>query len=310
MSKESFFQDNTYYKDVLDLLDIAFWSVDMISGNIFLSKGAESLLGIPRADFEKNPNLLKEIIHPEDQYIFDLVADKLQSGMSNEHEFRVIKQNGEIRWIRGHSSSFKKTEMNIELFYGIIFDITGFIREQTELKNRNGSLENLINEVNIVVWNANLITNETVYSPSAMNIYGISHEEFRKNPQLWKELIHPDDRVITEKNDALLISGRKVTCKYRIIRPCDGEIRWIEDRAIPSFDQNGRLTSFFGVKIDVTHRKLSEEKINKLTFYDVLTGIPNNIFLENYLTDMASKKSTNDFFAFLLLNFDQVQTHQ
>jgi diguanylate cyclase (GGDEF)-like protein/PAS domain S-box-containing protein len=305
--KNSFFQDNEYYKKILDFLEIAFWSVDTLSGNVYISKGAEKLLGFSKEAFEKKPSLLKDVMHPDDQHIYEKVSEGLSKGIPCQKEFRMINHNGETRWFRGHAYAFSKPEVGVNLFYGIIFDITDFKNEHLALKDRNGYLQKLINEVNIVVWSADLRKMETYYSPSAEKIYGIPHNEFTQHPNLWKTMVHPDDIHTTDENDKLLLSGKKVICEYRIIRPTDGEIRWIEDRAIPTINQYGEIIALNGVKIDVTNRKLSEEKINQLTFYDSLTGIPNSYYLEQYLNELEYHTENNQNFAFLLLNFDRLK---
>lgn len=306
MQQDSFFQDNKYYRKLLDMLDIAFWSKDLLTGNIYMSKGTETILGISQSDYEKNPHILRELLYPEDQHLYDEAMEGLTRGESGPYEFRVMNPDGDIRWFRGHSSAFFKPEQNIKLVYGIIFEITDFINKQSYLTYKNGFMEKLINDVNIVLWSYDLLTEESYYSQSAEELYGIPFEEFSKNSSLWKEVIHPEDVKEIEKDETLL-SGRKVTCEYRIIRPSDGEIRWVEDRAFPSIDENGHVTAFTGVKIDVTARKLSEERINQLTFYDVLTGIPNNYYLEKYLNDMTLTDKSQQSFAFLLINFDRLK---
>ncbi|MEW8987602.1 MAG: PAS domain-containing protein, partial [Bacillus sp. (in: firmicutes)] len=286
MQHDSFFQDHQYLKTIFDHLDLAFWSVDLLNGNIFMSKGAETLLGIPRLAFEKNPAILKKFIHPDDQYKYDKVMSELFKDQRSQQEFRMINQDGDIRWLRVHASTIFNPDLKMKLQYGIIFDITDFINEHSNLTYQNGFMQKLINEVNIVLWSYDLKTKETYYSQSAEELYGVPLEDFTKNPSLWKDVIHPEDVTEIEKDERLL-SGRKVTCEYRIIRPSDGDIRWIEDRAFPTIDQNGQVTAFTGVKIDVTARRISEERINQLTFFDVLTGIPNNYYLEQYLNEIT-----------------------
>ena len=51
--------------------------------------------------------------------------------------------------------------------------------------------------------------------------------------------------------------GQAVTSQYRIIRP-DGEVRWIQDRGIPTIDQKGDFVDFTSVLFDITDRKESE----------------------------------------------------
>jgi PAS domain S-box-containing protein len=53
-----------------------------------------------------------------------------------------------------------------------------------------------------------------------------SHED-------WVRRIHPDDREVTEKKfrDAIASHVRDYTVQYRIVRPIDGEVRWISVRS-------------------------------------------------------------------------------
>jgi PAS domain S-box-containing protein len=49
---------------------------------------------------------------------------------------------------------------------------------------------------------------------------------------------------------------------YRIIRS-GGEVRWIETRALISYDRNGHPERFIGVNIDVTERKTAEDALRR-----------------------------------------------
>ena len=52
--------------------------------------------------------------------------------------------------------------------------------------------------------------------------------------------------------------------EYRIIRPSDGELRWIFGRGRTVRDGGGRPVRYSGVDIDVTERKQAEEHVRLL----------------------------------------------
>ena len=81
--------------------------------------------------------------------------------------------------------------------------------------------------------------------------------------------MHPEDQHIIENEDIILRSGGQVNNQYRIIRK-DKTIRWVENKIIPTLDENGRLVRVDGVTRDITARKeaiiqrrLDEEAIKK-----------------------------------------------
>lgn len=118
------------------------------------------------------------------------------------------------------------------------------------------------------------------------------------------EVVHPDDILIPNEKDKQLLSGEKIFTEYRIIRPIDGEIRWIEDRAIPNFGVDGRVIGFYGMKLDITKRKVTEEKIKYASLHDPLTGLPNRYYLDQYIESFITDSNQRDF-AVLLLDFDR-----
>jgi len=48
------------------------------------------------------------------------------------------------------------------------------------------------------------------------------------------------------------------------LRAGDGALRWVENRYVPVRDKEGRLIEVEGIVIDITERKVAEEKITLL----------------------------------------------
>ena len=61
------------------------------------------------------------------------------------------------------------------------------------------------------------------------------------------------------------------------------EPRWISTTKMPFYDKEGNIIGTFGISRDITDKKKAEEKIEYLSFHDVLTGLYNRAFFEEEL---------------------------
>lgn len=65
--------------------------------------------------------------------------------------------------------------------------------------------------------------------------------------------------------------------------------RWWELSAQPVIDSNNRKSGFRGVASDITEARISEDKINRMARYDVLTGLPNRSLLLDGLEEALTR---------------------
>jgi PAS domain S-box-containing protein len=79
----------------------------------------------------------------------------------------------------------------------------------------------------------------------------------------WLECIHPTDRAAIEARwkDANRNSA-ETREEYRLRRN-DGEYRWVLDAAVPRLGEEGEFLGFVGSVIDITDRKLTEQKLTE-----------------------------------------------
>jgi len=89
----------------------------------------------------------------------------------------------------------------------------------------------------------------------------------------------------------------------------NGEIypKWLNISAVK--DETGKITHFVGTHFDITERKLAEERINALAFYDQLTDLPNRTLLQDRLTQaLAQCARTSNYGALLFIDLDNFKT--
>jgi PAS domain S-box-containing protein len=96
-------------------------------------------------------------------------------------------------------------------------------------------------------------------------ITGYRPRDFLRNPTLWLESVHPDDRpAVLARTDEILASQAPGTRSYRLKHKAGGDYRWIEDRLIPRLDPQGRILGYQGVARDVTEQVQAEADRKRL----------------------------------------------
>jgi len=102
-------------------------------------------------------------------------------------------------------------------------------------------------------------------SPEYLLVHGLPPEAANETYENWVARIHPDDRDHTVKQlfDVLKSESEDYASVYRIIRPSDGESRWIRVMAKIERDHSGRALRLVGADIDVTDQMLAQETLRE-----------------------------------------------
>ncbi|MDD2684697.1 MAG: diguanylate cyclase [Gallionella sp.] len=60
-----------------------------------------------------------------------------------------------------------------------------------------------------------------------------------------------------------------------------GELYWVDSTIVPVKNSAGEIEHYISIRIDITERKLDEQRITHLANHDALTGLPNRYLLED-----------------------------
>ncbi len=117
--------------------------------------------------------------------------------------------------------------------------------------------------------------------------------------------IHPEDKDRVKRIFRETVrTGVGHQIEYRFVKP-DGSIRNMESRGDVIRDGTGRVVRVVVVSRDITERKLMEEQVRHLAFYDSLTKLPNRRLLGDRLNlAMAASKRTACYGALMFLDLD------
>lgn len=77
----------------------------------------------------------------------------------------------------------------------------------------------------------------------------------------WLNAVHPDDRQLLQQGwQSKTEMGVESISEYRIVDK-EGKIRWVNGRAVPVFNNEGFVSGYIGITLDVTEKKTSEQRI-------------------------------------------------
>lgn len=156
------------------------------------------------------------------------------------------------------------------------------------------------------IWYWDMQKGKREISVDWYNDLGISLEVF-SDISKWYELLHPDDVSFAkiELNNYLTGETDHYESTYRI-HTGNGVYKWIVSRGKALFNDEGAPYIMAGAHIDITNRKIREEKINYLAYYDSLTDLPNRAHLLEKID--ASLNINNDIIAITFMGIDNFKS--
>jgi PAS domain S-box-containing protein len=212
-------------------------------------------------------------IHPEDvEGILGTWRASLASGEPFLHEARVLRADGEYRWMLHHKVAARDGCGQIVKWYGSSIDIEDRKRAEVELLWSARELqrsEYYLAEgqrlAHIGSW-AFDPAGFDYWSPELFRMHGLDPARKPLSVQDYLDCIHPQDR----ESVANLIKGLSVKAlpfdaTKRIVRP-NGEVRYIRCVGAP-VAENESLRKYVGSAIDVTEQELLTQELRRREAY-------------------------------------------
>jgi len=142
----------------------------------------------------------------------------------------------------------------------ILCDVTERTNVEALLRESKERLQHMADNILEIFWVMDPGTQELAYVNRAYaTITGYSVESLRTNPSLYRELIHPEDRVrvISRLTETVVVGSFDE--EFRFTR-ADGTVRWIWAKGFP-VRSDAKTQWLVGTAQDITSRKHAEMRI-------------------------------------------------
>jgi PAS domain S-box-containing protein len=249
----------------LDGAKLGTFSADLATGHLECDARAASIHGHPVP-----PTTIKEsrrFVHRDDLVHIDAdLAKARRRGGSWNAEYRVMPPPGhphcgETRWVAVDGSFVRAARGIPARLRGVIRDITDRKRAEQAMAERNAQLELASRVARVGSFTVDFASSRVRLSPGCATLYGLPEGTMDMPRHDARAHVHPEELAWLEalRNQAFLEQKRELVAQFRIVRPVDGEIRWVEARNLIEYDKDGRPLHTIGVCIDVTERKQAED---------------------------------------------------
>jgi PAS domain S-box-containing protein len=239
---------------------------EFLARNLYISAECEAVFGVPPSTFMDDPLAWTRSVHPEDR---DRFIQTWREAFESQHRFSIdyrwVRPDGEIIWIRDESILVHDDHGRPLLWQGITLDITSRKLVEEALRASEARYRLLVENIPAVVY---LVAPDddrrTLYvSQSVESALGYERSEWLEQPDIWMELLHPDDREATlAAYDDHNETGDPWSRAYRLIAS-DGRAVWFRDVARRVRDEDGTAEYWIGVQLDITEHKDLERELRR-----------------------------------------------
>ena len=244
----------------------------------YMSPACEQLSGYTHEDFQNDPALMVNLLHPDDREVYRQHLGDLEHPAHGELDLRVLHHDGTVRWISHHCQPVYDDLGQFIGRHGSNRDITE--RKQTESALRESERRLLMAQdgAHIGIWEWDIQNNQVYWSAEYERLYGVATGSLRNN-QDWRDCVVAEDLPLIDAQwEQNIVNGRAFEAEFRIRRG-DGEIRWMSSKGAAQYDDRGQPVLLSGINLDITERKQSEELLLKLSL--AVEQSPESILITN-----------------------------
>ncbi|MEQ9671334.1 PAS domain S-box protein [Coleofasciculus sp. G2-EDA-02] len=253
---------------------------------LYVSPAYETIWGRSCESLYQNPESWIEAVHPEDRAsVLDSLSQQFQ-GHPVQRDYRIIRADGEQRWITGDISVVRDEAGEAVRFVGLVEDITERKQAEIELQSTKERLQYLLTASPAVIFSCQATGDfsATFMSENVSTILGYDAENFIHNAPFWWVRVHPEDKMATTESLPQLFAQGYCTYEYRF-HHSDGTYHWFATQLTLVRDEMGTPLECVGYLVDITERKQAEESLRERETFlrSIYEGIEAAVFIVDVL---------------------------
>src|SRR6185503_2243817 len=149
-----------------------------------------------------------------------------------------------------------------------VADLTRRKQAEAALRESEAHLRLAMEAAQMGMWYWECETDVFHYSDGLASLFGRNAEAQLVHYRELKERLHPDDRELFDAGVRHAVKqGTDLQMDYRVVWP-DGSVHWLANRAQVHRADSGRAVRMVGVAMDISDRKLAEQRIEHMAHHD------------------------------------------
>jgi len=244
---------------------IGIWNYFLEDGKSYWNDQLYRLVGLDPQKGPEDAGAFFAFIHPEDRKgALKSLQALLASGNELDLEFRIVREDGQTRWLAAKGRIDRDDRGRPVRAQGINWDISDKKRHELELQESRERFQAVLEHSLDVAFRRNVQTKQYEYlSPVIEQMTGYSADEVTAmNSEELTDLVHPEDRsrVASEVEQASRAGSGKV--EFRL-RKKEGGYLWVADFFTVQKDPAGNPLYRTGVLRDVSSKKIVENALKE-----------------------------------------------
>jgi PAS domain S-box-containing protein len=214
----------------------------------------EEIVGVPSNEI--NGEKFNTLVHPDDvAHYRNAIKFAVENKTEYQSEYRLIRPDGEQRWMAANGMPVLNAEGEIEYIAGVAVDISAQKAAEQTINDSLSWLNLVVQAADINTYSIDLLDRTRKGGPLDEKMYGFSPATIEQ----LEALIHPEDRESgLEAITNAIINKKPYRIRYRVYRglgePQWEKARWHETMAMPEFNAYDRAVRISGVAYDVHER--------------------------------------------------------
>lgn len=236
------------------------WEWNIISGAVHWSDELFELYGVQPGECATEVDRMLTFVHPDDRAH---TSREFQEAVTRcedlNTEFRIVRPNGEIRWMNAKGKMFYGANLRAVRMVGVTMDVTDRVRLIEELRAREQRLMLAHRAVRMGAWTWDIASGAMDWGSELWAVYGVDPDTLEPSMAEWLNRIFDDDRAFVRSQlDQALTTGRELNVDFRCQWP-DGSMHFVRALGRCSYNENGKPLYLYGICMDATERRRSEE---------------------------------------------------
>ena len=255
-------ESETRFRQMSETIENVFWLFDLeTKKHLYISPAYEQIWGRKRELLYADFSSWIETVYPEDrQRLQDVWGRCIENG-SQEEEYRIIRPDGSIRWVRDRGFVVKENGQPYRLA-GVTEDITEEKQAEFALRESQEQLKLALKTAKLGNCQLDLRSNQLITSEQCKANFGLPPDADFTYEKLF-ERIHPEDRLrVQESLQQAIANDTDCDVEYRNIWD-DNSIHWVLIRARCVYNSGGNPLKMVGMLMDITERKRADEQLRE-----------------------------------------------
>ncbi len=195
----------------------------------------------------------------------------------------------------------KGDPVSFDILIHAINTVVDHYRVEQELKKMQERLDFAIKGAYLGLWDWDIRTGKTYLNDIWANMLGYTLEEIEQNVDIWKKLVHPDDKhYVDAKIEEHLQGKTNIYRTERRLKTKSGDYKWVLDMGkVVERDEHGTALRVIGIQMDIDEQKNIEAqlKISVERYKNILLNSKHCLFI---LSKDGKWLDVNDKTIFLL----------